>query len=202
MKRHAPAAARNREPILAVLRRTLPEHGKLLEVASGTGEHAVYFASALEGLRWQPSDVSDDALASIDAHRIAGPSNVLPALRLDVTQQAWGDAALDVSAMLCINMIHIAPWSCCSGLLRGAGRHLPPGAPLLLYGPFRFDGRFTAPSNETFDASLRHRDPAWGVRDLADVTREAERYGLRRDEVIDMPANNHVIVFRRVVDLA
>jgi hypothetical protein len=205
VKRHAPATARNRTPLLDVLRRVLPPEGKVLEIASGTGEHAVFFAEALPALRWQPTDVSSDALASIDAHRGAVfsprgtpvPSNVLPAVALDVRDEDWGEAALGIAAMVCINMIHIAPWSCAEALLRGAARHLPAGAPLVLYGPYRFDGVFTAPSNEMFDASLRNEDPSWGVRDLSDVTRAALACGLTRTEVIEMPANNHVIVFRR-----
>ncbi len=198
MKRFAPAAARNRDPILEVLRRVLPSEGKVLEIASGTGEHAMHFAAALPALTWQPSDISAEAIDSIEAHRADGPRNVLPAVVLDVRDADWGEAARDLSAMLCINMIHIAPWSCGEALLRGAGIHLPAGAPLLLYGPYRFHGRFTAPSNETFDASLRHRDPSWGVRDVDDITRAAEPHGLAHEETVAMPANNHVLVFRRV----
>lgn len=197
MKRHAPATQRNRTFILDVLRRVLAGRREVLEIASGTGEHAVFFAAELPGVVWQPSDPDPGALASIDAHRLeAGLPNLAPARRLDVTEDAWGVERAD--ALVCINMIHIAPWSAAEGLFRGAARLLGEGAPLVLYGPFRFGGQFTAPSNEAFDASLRARDPAWGVRDLDDVTALAERAGFTRTEVIAMPANNHTVVFRRV----
>ncbi|MFW6023498.1 MAG: DUF938 domain-containing protein [Myxococcota bacterium] len=195
-RRHAPAAARNREPILAVLRRVLPVEGLVLEVASGTGEHARHFAAALPHLTWQPSDPDEGARASIDAWvGDAGLPNLRPALRLDASGAAWPLDRAD--AVLCINMIHIAPWQACEGLMRGAGRLLPPGGVLFTYGPYRIDGEHTAPSNERFDASLRGRDPAWGVRDVADVARAAEAHGLQLDERVAMPANNFSLVFRR-----
>lgn len=196
MKRYAPATDRNREPILSVLRDVLPRSGVVLEIASGTGQHAAYFAPCFPELTWQPSDPDPELLASIEAWRAeSGAPNLRAPVRLDVTEEAWGvDSA---SAIVCINMIHIAPWAACEGLFRGAARLLPEWAPLYLYGPFRFDGRFTAPSNEAFDGSLRSTDPAWGVRDLADVTALAGRSGFEREAVIAMPANNHSIVFRR-----
>jgi SAM-dependent methyltransferase len=196
MKRHAPATDRNREPILDVLRGVLPERGLVLEVASGTGQHAAYFASNLPRMEWQPSDADPEALESIEAWREETQApNLRPPIRLSATDSEWGVDAAD--AVVCINMIHIAPWGACEGLFKGAARLLAPGAPLYLYGPFRFNGSFTAPSNEAFDASLRSRDPSWGVRDLVDVTALATANGFAREAVIDMPANNHSIVFRR-----
>ncbi|ATR19956.1 Hypothetical protein RMHFA_03018 [Roseomonas mucosa] len=196
-RRHAPAAERNREPILAVLRRHLPAEGLVLEVASGTGQHAVHFAEALPGLVFQPSDPDPSARASIDAWAAAsGLPNLRPALELDASGgRNW--PTLRAAAVLCINMIHISPWAATLGLMAGAARVLPPGGVLVLYGPYRRDGVETAPSNEAFDRSLRLRDPAWGLRRLEDVTAEAERQGLRRQEVAEMPANNLCLVFRR-----
>jgi hypothetical protein len=198
-RRHAPATQRNREPILAVLTRLLPPRGLVLEVASGSGEHAVAFASRLPALRFQPSDADPDAVASIEGWRAeASLPNLLPAIVLDVHAQPWtlpDEAAPD--AVLCINMIHIAPWSACLALLEGASRQLASGAPLVLYGPYREGGRHTAPSNEAFDASLRERDPAWGVRDLETVTAEAGARGFALEEVVTMPANNRTVVLRR-----
>jgi cyclopropane fatty-acyl-phospholipid synthase-like methyltransferase len=197
VKRHAPAAARNRDPILAVLRTVLPETGRVLEIGSGTGEHAVHFARNLPGIEWQPSDVHPEWLASIEAWRAdEGIGNMLPPLRLEVRDHDWG--AANVVALVSINMIHIAPWECCEALFAGAARLLPAGAPLVLYGPFCFDGEFTAPSNAAFDEELRRRDPSWGVRDLTVVTRVARTAGFDRESVTAMPANNHTIVFRRV----
>jgi SAM-dependent methyltransferase len=195
-RRHAPAAERNREPILAVLRRHLPAEGLVLEVASGTGQHAVHFAAALPGLAFQPSDPDPSARGSIDAWAAAsGLPNLRPALDLDAGARAW--PALRAEAVLCINMIHISPWTATLGLLAGSARVLPPGGVLLLYGPYRRDDVETAPGNEEFDRSLRLRNPAWGLRRLEDVTAEAARQGLRRVEVADMPANNLCVVFRR-----
>jgi SAM-dependent methyltransferase len=187
----APAAERNRDPILAVLRRVLPDRGTVLEIASGTGQHAVSFARALTGLRWQPSDPSAEARDSIEAWR-AEASNVLPPLALDAAAEAWPIDRAD--AVVCINMIHIAPWSACVGLLRGAGRVLPPGGVLVLYGPYKRGGAHTAPSNEAFDRDLRVRDPAWGVRDVDDVAAEARAHGLAVREIVQMPANNLTLV--------
>ena len=196
MKRHAPTTARNRRPLLEVLRGVLPARGLVLEVASGTGEHAVFFAAALPGLTWQPSDPDPDALASIAAYvDEAGLPNLRPPLRLDVHQDTWPIEQAD--ALVCVNMIHIAPWSATEALMRGASRLLAAGAPLVTYGPYRFAGEFTAPSNAEFDASLRARDPAWGVRDLVDVAAAAAQRGLRHAETRALPANNHALVFVR-----
>ncbi|HVY48743.1 MAG TPA: DUF938 domain-containing protein [Minicystis sp.] len=196
-KLHAAATERNRAPILEVLARVLPTKGFVLEIASGTGEHAVHFARALPGVRWQPTDADAAALGSIAAHRAeAELPNLLAPVRLDVRDAAWPVDAAD--AVVCINMIHIAPFAACEALFRGAAARLAPQSPLVLYGPFRFDGVFTAPSNAAFDADLRARDPAWGVRDLADVQRVARAAGFVRDELVGLPANNHAVVFRRV----
>jgi hypothetical protein len=197
LKRHAPATERNREPILAVLRDVLPRAGVALEVAAGSGEHAVYFAAALPDLAWQPTDPAPESLASIAAHREeAALANLRAPLRLDVTEPGWA-RELAADAVVCINMIHIAPWEACLGLLDGASALLAPGSPLFLYGPYRFDGAFHAAGNAEFDASLRGRDPRWGVRDLAEVTRAAEAAGFTRSRVVALPANNHAIVFHR-----
>jgi len=158
-RRFAPAVARNRDPILDAIRRHLPATGLVLEVASGSGEHAVHFAAALPGLDFQPSDPEAGARASIDAWAAAsGLANIRPALALDAAAPAWPVAAAD--AVVGINMIHIAPWAAAEGLMRGAAAILPPGAPLILYGPYRRGGAHTAPSNAAFDADLRARDPA------------------------------------------
>jgi cyclopropane fatty-acyl-phospholipid synthase-like methyltransferase len=192
----SPAALRNRDPILEILRRILPSRGLMLEIASGTGEHAVYFAAALPGVTWQPTDLSDEALQSVEAHaRIAQLPNLLPPITLDVTKAPWPVEQAD--AILCCNMIHIAPWQAAEGLFAGAERVLPCGAPLLLYGPFREADRATAPSNEAFDVSLKTRNAAWGLRHLDDVKRLAASHGLQFEERIEMPANNLIVVFRR-----
>jgi SAM-dependent methyltransferase len=191
----APAVARNRDPLLAVLRPRLPRAGLVLEIASGTGEHLAALAALTPDLAFQPTDPDPAARASADAwarHLAAG--NMRPALPLDAAApETWPIAAAD--AILCVNMIHIAPWAATLGLLRGAARLLPPGAPLFLYGPFRRGGAHTAPSNAAFDESLRARDPAWGVRDLEAVAAAAEGFG--PPELIPMPANNLTVVFRR-----
>ena len=194
--RSSPAAERNREPILDVLREVLPERGLVLEVASGTGEHAVHFARALPELTFQPSDPDPAALRSIEAWRAqAGLSNLLAPLELDASAREWPVAAAD--AILCVNMVHISPWAATEGLMRGAGRLLVPGTPLVLYGPYRRSAVPTAPSNEAFDESLRARNPEWGLRDLEAVEAEASKHGLRLERVVEMPANNLTIVFRR-----
>ncbi len=196
MRHHAPAAARNRQPILDVLRPHLPETGLVLEVASGSGEHVAHFAAALPGLTFQPSDPSADARASIDDWAATtGLANIRPALALDAEAPAWPIERAD--AVLCCNMIHIAPWSAAVGLIAGAGRLLPAGGTLYLYGPYRRDGRHTAPSNEAFDRDLRERNSSWGVRDLETVTELAGEHGFAPPEIIDMPANNLSLVFRR-----
>jgi hypothetical protein len=195
-RRSAPAALRNRDPIAGVLREVLPERGTVLEIASGTGEHALYFAGLFPHLLWQPSDPDEEALESIGAwRREAGLPNLLEPLRLDAAAAPWPVERAD--ALLCINMVHISPWPATVGLLRGAARLLPAGAPLILYGPYRRAGVPTAPSNEAFDASLRARDPEWGLRRLEAVEAEARRNGLHLERVAEMPANNLTVVFRR-----
>lgn len=192
--RHAPATARNRDPILAVLREVLPASGLVLEVASGTGEHVRCFAEALPQLDWQPSDPDPDARTSIAAW-CEGLPNVRPPLRLDAAAAEWPIQRAD--AVVCINMVHISQWSSTEGLLAGAARILPTGAPLYLYGPYRRIGVPTAPSNEAFDASLKAGDPAWGLRQLEDVTELAEANGIAFEVLVEMPANNLSLVFRR-----
>lgn len=189
----APAAARNRDPILTVLRRVLPESGLVLEVASGSGEHCAHFAAALPGLLFQPSDPSAEALASCDAW-CAGLPNVRPALALDAAAEGWPVDRAD--AVLNINMVHISPWAATLGLLRGAARLLPTGAKLVLYGPWIRPGVETAPSNLQFDASLRARNPEWGLRRLEDFSAVAAA-AFDAPEVIEMPANNVMLVLRR-----
>ena len=192
----APAVARNRAPIVAVLERVLPCQGLVLEVASGSGEHAAYFARAMSRLRWQPSDADPRARASIAAFCAeAGLPNLLPPLDLDAAAATWPIEA--AAAVICVNMIHIAPWSAARGLMAGAARLLPPKAVLFLYGPYKEAGRHTAASNEAFDADLRARDPRWGVRDLEEVAALARRHGFAHEESVVMPANNRSLVFRR-----
>lgn len=194
-RQHAPAALRNRGPILEVLRRVLPTEGTVLEVASGTGQHAVHFAAALPALRFQPSDPDAGARRSIEAWRAeAGLSNVAPPLELDV-RAAWPIAA--VAAVVAINMVHISPWPATLALLAGAAARLPVGGPLVLYGPYRVGGQHTAESNARFDESLKARDPSWGVRDLEDVASAAAAVGLVLEERVAMPANNFTLVFRK-----
>ena len=196
MKRHAPATARNRGPILDVLRPRLPADGLVLEVASGSGEHAVHFAANLPQLVFQPSDPDEDALASIDAWASTSAlANIRPAVALDATLPSW--PVEEAAAVLCCNMIHIAPWPAAVGLVAGAARVLPDHGLLYLYGPYRRDGGHTAPSNEAFDRDLRRRNPAWGIRDLEAVTELADAQGFAAPEVIDMPANNLSVIFRR-----
>jgi SAM-dependent methyltransferase len=194
--RTAPAVARNRDPILSVLRRIMPAHGTVLEIASGTGEHAVCFAAGLPTLAWQPTDRDADALRSISAHREAAKlPNLLPPVVLDVCNWPWPVARAD--AVVSINMIHIAPWRAAKGLMTGASRVLAPGDVLYLYGPFKENDQHTAPSNATFDASLRAQDPEWGVRELGDVRDLAQEHGFDFAERVAMPANNLSVVFRR-----
>ncbi len=196
MKLCWPAPERNKGPILEVLARVLPSTGRVLELSSGSGQHAAHFARHLPQLCWLPSDVAEENLASIrDWVREAALPNLCEPTRIDVRAGDWGVALVD--AIFNANMIHIAPWECGVGLLRGAGRHLVSGGVLVLYGPFRIDGVHTAPSNEAFDADLRARDPRWGVRGVTDVAAEAERAGLAFVERVPMPANNQTLVFRR-----
>lgn len=194
-KRFAPATERNRDAILAVLRDELPPSGRVLEVASGSGEHAVHFATALPALDWQPSDPDPAALASIEAWRAeAGLANLLPAIKLDAAAQ-WPVEKAD--AVICINMVHISPWAATIGLMQGAGKVLPPGGLLYLYGPYFREGIVTAPSNLAFDASLRARDAAWGLRRVEDVIAIADEEGLDFQRLVEMPANNLSLLFRR-----
>ncbi|GGF33603.1 SAM-dependent methyltransferase [Aliidongia dinghuensis] len=195
-RRFAPATERNRGPILALLTRVLPPAALVLEVASGTGEHAVFFGRHLPDRTWQPSDIDAAARASIVAWTAeAGLTNVLAPVALDTAQPNWPVDRAD--AVIAINMIHIAPWAAAVGLLGGAARVLTAGAPLVLYGPYKRGGRHTAPSNEAFDQNLRRQDPAWGVRDLEAVVEVADGAGLALDEIVEMPANNLSLVFRR-----
>jgi SAM-dependent methyltransferase len=195
---YAPAAARNRQPILDVLKQHLPARGLVLEVASGTGEHVVHFARGCPDLVFQPSDPDAAHRASIDAWTAAlGLVNVRPAIALDVTAEVWPVAAAD--ALLCSNMIHIAPWTAAIGLMRGAGRVLPPGGLLFLYGPYKRGGQHTARSNAAFDAGLRVQNPTWGVRDLEAVASLAADNGFAQPTIVQMPANNLSLVFRKPV---
>lgn len=191
-----PHVARNRDPILDVLRRVLPPRGLVLEVASGSGEHAAYFAKALASLSWQPTDPDSRALASVAAHRAAVDApNLLSPIRLDVTSEVWPVERAD--AVVCINMIHISPWAASEGLMVGASRTLADGGILYLYGPYRIDGRHTAPSNQEFDTWLRTQNADWGVRDLAAVKDLASPHGFALAEAVPMPANNFSLIFRR-----
>ncbi|NET10439.1 MAG: DUF938 domain-containing protein [Merismopedia sp. SIO2A8] len=219
LRQYAPATQRNRQPILDALKEHLPTTGDIVEVASGTGEHAVFFAPQLAPRRWLPTDINPIALDSIAAWReqiIANESDASSYLHfpilLDVTAERWSIESIplpeslqqsafvldQVRAIAAINMIHIAPWTACEGLMAGAGRILPPGGVLYLYGPFKQQGVHTAPSNEAFDQSLRSRNPEWGVRNLETVTALAEQHGLHQHAVIPMPANNLSVVWRRL----
>jgi SAM-dependent methyltransferase len=195
-RRRHPSAERNRGPILAVLERVLPPAGSVLEIASGTGQQVVHFAAALPQLTFQPSDPDPVSRASVAAWTAeTGLANVRPPLDLDTRAPDWGIAAAD--AVVCINMIHIAPWSCAEGLFAGAARLLPAGGPLVLYGAFKRGGAHTAPSNAAFDASLRRHDPDWGIRDLEAVEALSVAHGFILEEVVEMPANNLTLVFRK-----
>jgi Protein of unknown function (DUF938) len=210
-RQSAPATERNREPILNVLQQVLPPTGTILEISSGTGEHAVFFAPQLHPRKWLPSDPNPQARASIAAWRAECPVETLyPPIALDVHEPIWGveaeprpEALQDIdfnrdpiTAIVNINMIHIAPWSACLGLMAGAQRILPPGGILYLYGPFKQGGNHTAPSNAAFDASLRAQNPEWGVRDLEAVVAVAHRHRLSLLQTYPMPANNLSVVFQ------
>ena len=191
-----PATERNRDAILDVLRSVLPANGLVLEIASGSGEHVMHFARAFPGLTFQPSDPEDAALQSVAAWtQDSGLANVRPPVMLDATYGHWPVTAAD--AVLCINMIHIAPWRASEGLFHGAAKLLPAGAPLYLYGPYRRADVVTAPSNEAFDASLKARNPEWGLRDLETVAALARDCGFTGPVITEMPANNLSVVFRR-----
>ncbi|HEY9738252.1 MAG TPA: DUF938 domain-containing protein [Trichocoleus sp.] len=219
-RKYAPATERNREPILAVLKQVLPPSGDVLEIASGSGQHAVYLAPQLQPRRWLPSDPNPRARDSIQAWIAYQPAeNLLPPLDLDVADPAWSQravaaasagadatvptaravpgAALHITAIVNINMIHISPWECCLGLLAGAERILPPEGVLYLYGPFWQQGRPAAPSNEAFDQYLRSQNSAWGIRSLEAVAEAAAQHQLSLAKVFEMPANNLSIVFKR-----
>lgn len=188
--------SRNREPILAVLHAHLPPSGRLLELASGSGEHALAIARAFPGWSVQPSDREDAELASISAWRTVGPPNLAEPVRIDALAEDWPVPG-PFDAMLAINLIHIAPWAVCVALMARAGRLLQPGGLLVTYGPYKVGGQHTAPSNETFDAWLKSRDAAFGVRDREAVVDEAAGNGLTLVEAVPMPANNFTLVFRR-----
>jgi len=195
-RRHAPATARNSEPIAAILRDALPAAGTVLEVASGSGEHAIFFARAFPALDWIPSDPDPLAIASIRAWaESARLPNLRPPLLIDAAARDWPIDRAD--AMLCINMVHISPWDATVGLMRNAGKLLAKGAPLILYGPYIQQGVETAPSNLAFDDNLRQRDARWGLRKLEDVVALAAGEGLTLDAVHPMPANNLIVPFRK-----
>lgn len=193
---HSAAAERNRGPILAALQRLLPPQGLLLEVASGSGQHAAHCAAGLPGWAWQPTEVAPRARASISAW-CAGLANVRAPLPLDVLAEPWPGLPMPVDAVFCANLLHIAPWACCGALMRGAARHLAPQGLLLTYGPYLEDGVPTSAGNLAFDADLRARDAAWGLRRLADVADQARAAGLVLRERVPMPANNLLLVWAR-----
>jgi len=194
---HSPAAERNKQPILEVLLRLLPAHGRALEIASGTGQHAAWFAAALPGWTWQPSDrLADDfdAIASLAARH--GVGNMLPPVLLDVTAPQWPVAAGSFDLVYCANMLHIAPWHCTADLLHGSARHLAPEGVLVTYGPYLEHGVPTAEGNLAFDRSLRQRDPSWGIRQREEVEAAAAQAGLRLAARHAMPANNLLLEWR------
>ena len=193
----SPTAARNSAPILEVLKRVLPANGRVLEIACGTGEHAVHFAGAMPSVTWLPSDPDSASRASTASwSKFTGLSNVLPPLDIDVCAKSWGvEQTAPFDAIVSLNMVHIAPWAASLGLFAGAGRLLRVGGLLFLYGPFMRDGVHNAPSNAAFDVSLKARNPSWGLRDIADLERVGESFGLRLRETIEMPANNMSLVF-------
>jgi Protein of unknown function (DUF938) len=209
-RQFAPATERNREPILAALQQVLPDSGLILEIASGTGEHASFFTPQLAPRYWLPSDANADALASIQAWRqLTSSPYLLAPIALEVSQSDWSQIVREsktflsvdapLAAIVNINMIHISPWSATLGLMAGAGTMLPPGGILYLYGPYRQKGKHTAPSNQTFDEMLMARDPSWGVRHLEDVIAAAAEHRLDWQETIAMPANNLSVIFKRGV---
>ena len=208
MKQYAPATQRNREAILEVLQQVLPQFGTILEVASGTGEHAVFFAPFLQPRRWLPSDANPVSRASIDAWvKEFKIENLSAPIEIDASSSIWAveDSTLlnnsPITAIVNINMIHISPWEACLGLMAGAGRILPPDGILYMYGPYKQDGKHTAPSNEAFDMSLRQQNPQWGVRDLDEVVAAASSQQLSLLKTVEMPANNLSLVFKRGNDI-
>jgi hypothetical protein len=194
---HSPAAERNQGPLLAALQVLLPDQGTALEVASGTGQHAARFAAGLPGWRWQPTDAQAESLPSIAAWCEA-LKNVSPPVQLNVMATTWPHVPTQADAIFCANMLHIAPWPTCAALMRGAARHLTAKGLLLIYGPFVVDGQALATSNAAFDADLRARNQAWGLRHLADVQGQAQTAGLRLRQQQQMPANNLLLVFERI----
>jgi hypothetical protein len=195
---HSPAADRNKQLILDVLRQVLPAQGSALEIAAGTGQHVAWFAAALPGWTWQPTDFDESSFASIQAYVAqAGLANVRAPLRLDVTASQWPVGGQRFDAIYCANMLHISPWTTCAGLMTGAARHLAPHGVLLTYGPYLENEVPTAPGNLQFDISLHARDSAWGIRQLEDVKREAQSAGLALRARHAMPANNLLLVFGR-----
>lgn len=213
LRQYAPATERNRDFILPILRDVLPTSGTVLEISSGTGEHAVHFAPALKPRQWLPSDPDPIARASIQAWQQESSSdNLHPPLMIDVREEQWAvecntvDQSLDhldfqqhpITAIVNINMIHISPWSACLGLMAGAGRILPSGGVLYLYGPYKQGGQHTAPSNAAFDQSLRSRNSEWGVRDLEAVIDAAATHQLQHQQTIQMPANNLSVIFQKM----
>ena len=196
----APAVQKNREPILALLKAHLPKSGTVLEIASGTGEHGAYFIPRLPNLYWQPTDYDIHRMDSINAWcKHADCTRLLPPQELDTTSEAWlagVDLPAPITAMLSCNMIHIAPWDAAIGLMTGAGRILHEGGTLILYGPYMKDGAHTAPSNADFDAMLKSRNPAWGLRDVNDVVALANEHGLELRHEISMPSNNTALIFK------
>jgi Protein of unknown function (DUF938) len=200
LRRYAPATDRNREPILAILRQVLPSTGTILEISSGTGEHAVFMAPQLAPRYWLPSDPNPDARSSIAAWQQSTPcDNMYPPIDLDASSDEWLiESKEPITAIVNINMIHIAPKAAYLGLFAGAKRILPVGGILYLYGPFKQDGVHTAPSNAAFDESLQSQNPAWGIRDLEEITAVAHSHKLELQRVYPMPANNLSVVFKMV----
>jgi SAM-dependent methyltransferase len=195
---YSAAAERNKDPILTVLESVLPASGKVLEIASGTGQHVCFFAGSLPGIRWHPTEPDEAGRESIGVRvRESGLANVAPPMSLDVLEPRW-PVDQDFDAILCVNMIHISPWSATHALMRGAARHLGPGGMLILYGPY-LENRSAVASNLEFDASLKRRNPEWGLRDLEEVTRVAATHGLHRRQLVRMPANNLTLVFARSI---
>ncbi len=195
----SPPADRNKQPILDVLQRLLPARGAALEIASGTGQHAAWFAAGLPGWTWQPTDRNDEGFESITTWCTeVGAVGVLPPKVLDVTAAPWPVGAIAFDVIYCANMLHISPWATCAGLMQGAARHLAPRGTLITYGPYLEDEVPTSTGNLAFDESLRRRDPTWGIRRREDVVTRAAEAGLRLHERLAMPANNLMLVFRRV----
>lgn len=201
LRQHALATQRNRGPILAVLQRILPPVGTVLEIASGTGEHAIYFAPHLQPRSWLPSEFNPQLRESIQAWQAHSPCQfIYPPLALDAEHPPWdlGDYAPQITAMVCINMIHISPWEACLGLMAGSERVLSPGGILYLYGPYKRNGQHTAPSNAAFDRSLQSANHLWGVRNLEEVIAVARSHNLQHLETVEMPANNLSAIFQRI----